>query len=90
MRFTHEPLLKSLDEASDALERYPDFDTVGDGVVFSNKMNRRCLVTRVARHTRMKNEIQLKPCDSLFQASTSSLKSRASNPRPLAIEIDHE
>ena len=31
MRFTHEPLLKSLDEASDALECYPDFDTVGYG-----------------------------------------------------------
>ena len=31
MRFTHEPQLKSLEEARDALARYPDFDTVGYG-----------------------------------------------------------
>jgi RimJ/RimL family protein N-acetyltransferase len=31
MRWTGEPLLKSLEEAKDALARYPDFDTVGYG-----------------------------------------------------------
>ncbi len=31
MRFTHEPRLTTLEEARDALARYPDFDTVGYG-----------------------------------------------------------
>ena len=31
MRYTHEPLLKSLDEARSAIAGYPDFQTVGFG-----------------------------------------------------------
>jgi RimJ/RimL family protein N-acetyltransferase len=31
MRFTHEARLRSLEEAIDAIARYPDFDTVGFG-----------------------------------------------------------
>ena len=31
MHWTHEPLMISLEEARDALESYPDFDTVGYG-----------------------------------------------------------
>lgn len=31
MRYTHEPLMKSVEEASAAIANYPDFDTVGFG-----------------------------------------------------------
>ena len=31
MRYTHEPLMKSVEEAKLALESYPDFETVGFG-----------------------------------------------------------